>query len=139
MSPFLLTESSNKIEIKVDDKVGEVYADKSKLYQVFQNLISNAVKYNQPGVDSRIHISIVDEGASWKFTVKDNGIGIAPEFHEKVFKVFQRLHNDSEYSGTGIGLAICERIVNLHKGTIWIEEGIEGKGCSFNFTFSYKR
>jgi len=105
---------------------------KTQLAQLMLNLISNALKYHG---EERLQISIgvKEEAASWEFYVKDNGIGIDKMFSEKIFILFQRLHSKSEYSGTGIGLAICKKIVEQHNGRIWVESEA-GKGSSFYFS-----
>lgn len=118
----------------------EVYVDSlpvleaypTELRQLFQNLISNALKFRKPGVKPRIMISSRFEAGSWMFSVKDNGIGIKPDDAEKVFVIFKRLHNRSQYPGTGIGLAHCKKIVELHKGKIWVESQ-PGIGSTFYF------
>jgi PAS domain S-box-containing protein len=110
----------------------QVYIGESHLQQVFQNLIVNALKYR--GHDPpRIHISAVARGAMWCFSVSDNGIGIEPQYKEKIFGVFKRLHHDRSHSGTGIGLAICQRVVERYGGRIWVESEL-GKGSTFFFT-----
>lgn len=112
---------------------------KTGISQVFQNLISNSLKYNQlkKGVIPEVSICTKDFETHWQFEVKDNGIGIDSQYFEKIFIIFQRLHDRSEYSGTGIGLAITKKIVENLGGTIWIESEI-GKGTSFFFTISKK-
>ena len=114
------------------DPLPQVYMGASHLQQVFQNLIGNALKYRR--VDQpQIHISAVDQGAAWRFSVQDNGIGIDPQYKEKIFGVFKRLHRDQKYSGTGIGLAICQRVVERYGGRIWVESS-PGQGATFFFT-----
>lgn len=102
------------------------------LEQVFQNLISNAIRYR--GVDPpQIAISTLPQGAGWLFCVRDNGIGIDPKYQEEIFGIFKRLHSSAEYPGTGMGLAICQRLVQQAKGRIWVESE-SGKGATFCFT-----
>ena len=103
------------------------------LQQVFQNLISNAIKYHRPGIPPVVHTTARRERSSWLFSVRDNGIGIPPEFQERIFGLFKRLHTGDEYSGTGIGLALCKRIIERHSGRIWVESE-PGVGSSFHFT-----
>lgn len=109
-----------------------VTGDPSQLGQLFLNLIGNAIKFRN-GAAPRIQIACVAEGADWQFSVTDNGIGIAPEYRERVFAIFQRLHSATEYPGTGIGLAVCKKIVERHGGKIWLESEV-GKGAKFNFS-----
>jgi PAS domain S-box-containing protein len=104
------------------------------LQQMFQNLIGNAIKYRSPERPPVVHISAERQGGHWIFTVSDNGIGIGPEYKERIFGLFKRLHTSDEYSGTGIGLAICQRIVDRYHGRIWVESE-PGKGSTFRFTF----
>ncbi|HLG98631.1 MAG TPA: ATP-binding protein [Bryobacteraceae bacterium] len=103
------------------------------LQQLFQNLIGNAIKYRRADVTPRIKIAAQRQTENWEFTVADNGSGIEPEFHEKIFGLFERLHKDPSYSGTGIGLAICQRIVERYQGRIWVESR-PGAGATFRFT-----
>ncbi|MBC7949096.1 MAG: PAS domain S-box protein [Chitinophagaceae bacterium] len=109
-----------------------IVASPTQMTQVLQNLVSNALKYNQSAVPT-IEIGSEDKGDHWQFFIKDNGIGIDEKFYERVFLIFQRLHNKNNYSGTGIGLAICKKIIDRHNGSIWIESEF-GKGTSFLFT-----
>lgn len=102
---------------------------------LFQNLISNGLKYQDGSVPPRISISYEDHQTHWKFIVKDNGIGIPKGYTEKIFEIFKRLHANSEYSGTGIGLAITKKIVEQHGGKIWVESE-EGEGSTFYFTIT---
>lgn len=124
-------------ETKATITIGElpaIRANKTQLFQLFQNLIGNALKYygDKPPV---IHISGKEEKNHFSFSVRDNGIGIKPIFFEKVFILFQRLHHKNEYSGTGIGLAICKKIIERHNGRIWVESE-PGKGSCFYFTIN---
>ncbi|MGB1242375.1 MAG: ATP-binding protein [Chitinophagales bacterium] len=107
--------------------------DTSQFIRLFQNLIENALKFKKESLSPIIHIFAKDKENHWEFGVKDNGIGIEPEFAEKIFVIFQRLHTRQEYPGTGIGLAVCKKIVERHNGTIWIESQ-EGEGTTFFFT-----
>jgi light-regulated signal transduction histidine kinase (bacteriophytochrome) len=104
-----------------------------ELRQLFQNLISNALKFQEKGTRPEITISAKLERGYWIFSIQDNGIGIAKEFHEKIFKIFHRLHSISGYSGSGIGLANCEKIAELHLGKIWLESE-PGQGSTFFFS-----
>jgi chemotaxis family two-component system sensor kinase Cph1 len=99
---------------------------------VFRNLIGNALKYRS-SEPPRIQISAKRERSAWLFAVKDNGLGMAPQYHERIFKIFQRLHGRDQYAGTGIGLALVKRIVEGHGGRIWVESA-EGQGSTFWFT-----
>jgi signal transduction histidine kinase len=121
--------------IVTHDRLPKVMADESQMTQVLQNLMGNAIKFNDK--DPRIHVSAVDEGSEWKFSVKDNGIGIDPKFNDRIFKIFQRLHGRDNHEGTGVGLALCKRIVERHGGRIWVDSS-PGKGSTFHFTVPNK-
>ena len=114
------------------DALPMVVADDMQLTQLFQNLIGNALKFRSASVP-RIHVFASSEGSGWHFMVRDNGIGIEAQYFERIFMVFQRLHNKAEYPGTGIGLAICKKVVERHGGRIWVESR-PGDGSAFHFT-----
>lgn len=114
------------------DPLPTVWADSRRLAQVFRNLLGNALKFHgaQP---PRIHVSASQKDAEWHFQVQDNGIGIDPQFAQRIFALFQRLHLRQDYPGTGIGLTMCKKIVEQHGGRIWVESRL-GEGASFFFT-----
>ncbi|HEX6068322.1 MAG TPA: ATP-binding protein [Longimicrobiaceae bacterium] len=115
------------------DPLPTVIVDAGQFNQVFQNLIANALKFRKPNEPSRVHISARRGAGEWIFSVADNGIGIAPEFADRIFVLFQRLHSRAEYPGTGIGLSICKKVVERHGGRIWLESE-PGQGTTFLFT-----
>jgi two-component system CheB/CheR fusion protein len=110
----------------------QIMANKTLFSQLLVNLVSNALKYNGNKVP-QIELGCTENAQEYKFYVKDNGEGIDQKFFDKIFIIFQRLHNKGEYSGTGIGLAICKKIVEAHKGRIWVESE-KGIGSTFYFT-----
>ncbi len=127
----MLTESAGAIS---SDNLPTLLVRPSHLRQLLQNLLSNALKYRNDGEPPRIHVSAVRESSMWRMSVTDNGIGIAPKYHEQVFGIFKRLHsNNAKYDGTGIGLAICQKIVDRYGGRIWLDSQ-EGHGSTFHFT-----
>jgi len=128
-----LSEAMRESDAQVTyDSLPEVHMGEAHLQQVFQNLIGNALKYRNDAAP-RIHISAAKRGTAWCFSVADNGIGIDPKYKEKIFGVFKRLHHDQRYNGTGIGLAICQRVVERYGGRIWVESK-PGEGSTFYFT-----
>ena len=124
--------------IITSDPLPSIFADREQITKMFQNLVGNAIKFNQPGVVPKVHISAKQDENNWIFSVSDNGIGISQEYADRIFKIFQRLHTRDEYPGTGIGLAICKRIAEQHGGTIWIES-VPGSGSTFYFTIPKRK
>ena len=131
-----ITESAAEIS---HGPLPTVRGNAGQLTHLFQNLIGNAIKFHadQP---PQVHIGVQQQenhshggAACWVFSVQDNGIGIEPRYFDRIFLIFQRLHNREEYPGTGIGLAICKKIVERHGGQIWVESEL-GKGSTFRFT-----
>jgi signal transduction histidine kinase len=114
-----------------------IFGDRTQIIQLFQNLISNAIKFRSEKAPV-INISVKSVGSDYVFAVKDNGIGINPEYFNKIFEIFNRLHAQSEYAGTGIGLAICKKVVEAHEGKIWLESEV-GQGTTFYFRIPRKR
>jgi len=125
------SRENNKTKFIISD-LPVIKADQLQMAQLFQNLISNAVKFNKDKTP-QVLISARQQNHHYLFSVKDNGIGISPDYKEKIFVIFQRLHNRIKYPGTGIGLAICKKIVELYGGKIWVESK-EGEGSTFYFT-----
>jgi light-regulated signal transduction histidine kinase (bacteriophytochrome) len=114
------------------DALPTVMADARQLTQVFQNLIGNAIKFCE-AIPPRVHLWAERQDGAWRVSVRDNGIGIAPEYAERIFLMFERLHTRTEYPGTGLGLAICQKIIERHNGRIWVE-GAPGQGSIFHLT-----
>ena len=114
------------------DELPTVLGDPAQMRQLFQNLIGNAIKFRSEQA-SGVHVSAEEKENEWVFFVRDNGIGIDPQYHDRIFVLFQRLHSQGDHPGTGIGLAICRKIVERHGGRIWVESEF-GKGSTFYFT-----
>ena len=124
------TEECNAVITR--DLLPKVWAVESQLIQLFQNLLSNAIKFRGE-IPVRIHIYAERQTSDWIFLIRDNGIGIDPNFSERIFAIFQRLHTAADYPGTGIGLAICRKIVEHHGGRIWVSSE-PGAGATFFFS-----
>lgn len=118
------------------DPLPTIMADGTQLVQLFQNLISNAIKFRREAVPPRVHLSARRDDREWCLAVRDNGIGIDPQYADRIFVIFQRLHTIADYPGTGIGLALCKKIVERHGGRIWMESQ-PGHGATFYFTFPF--
>jgi signal transduction histidine kinase len=123
----------NNRAVVTHDPLPVIMADSVQLRQLLQNLIGNAIKFHKKGEPPRVHISAAPQNGKWEFRVRDSGIGIDPQYFDRVFIIFQRLHGPDEYAGTGIGLAVCKKIVERHAGRIWVESE-SGIGSTFCFT-----
>jgi PAS domain S-box-containing protein len=140
-SQLALNKALTNLSLKVEDShtiitydhMPLIKADRTQITQLFQNLFSNAIKFQRPGNAPHIHVGVQRVNSEWQFSVEDNGIGIAPAYLDRIFVIFQRLHKKSEYPGTGIGLAICKKVVERHGGRIWVES-TPGEGTIFYFT-----
>ncbi|MGH7962365.1 MAG: sensor histidine kinase, partial [Candidatus Binatia bacterium] len=138
----VLERTLHMLQMRIEESGGQVThaplptlaVDAGQLEQLFQNLIGNALKFRGPE-PPRVHVSAQQNGRQWVFSVRDNGIGLDPQQAERIFQVFQRLHTRKAYPGTGIGLAICKKIVEQHGGRIWVESQ-PGQGATFFFTIS---
>ena len=136
----ILNQTLTDLKVAIDeneaiithDALPVVMGDELQLVQLFQNLIENGIKFRSKEAP-RIHISAQENGNEWIFTVQDNGIGIDPQYNERIFIIFQRLHGRENYPGTGIGLAICKKIVERHGGRVWVDSQ-PGNGSTFYFT-----
>jgi len=124
----IITERKAKIIIH---DLPQLLLNPKEIYQLLKNLIENALKFSDS--PPQIEISVTAQGEEWLFAIEDRGIGIASEFHCQIFEVFQRLHADDVYPGSGIGLAICQKIVRRYEGIIWVESKV-GKGSTFYFS-----
>ncbi|GIX06400.1 MAG: hypothetical protein KatS3mg115_0803 [Candidatus Poribacteria bacterium] len=129
LQDLALLLEEHQVEVTADP-LPVVWGDRVQLRQVLQNLITNAVKFRDPDRRPRVHLSAREEKDEFVITVQDNGIGIEPEYQERIFLIFQRLHDREKYPGLGAGLAICKRIVERHRGRIWVESE-PGKGSTF--------
>ncbi len=123
--------------VVIRDALPTAEVDGPQIRQLFQNLIGNAVKFHGEA-RPEVRVSAEREGVAWRFSVKDNGIGIEEKYASRIFEIFQRLHGRTEYPGTGIGLSICRRIVERHGGRIWVESE-PGTGSTFYFTVPAER
>ncbi|OKH18928.1 hybrid sensor histidine kinase/response regulator [[Limnothrix rosea] IAM M-220] len=128
--------AQSQAEITIDP-LPEVYANPLQLGQLFQNLIENALKYHREDVIPFVHISAHSHNQQWIFSCRDNGIGIEPDYFDQIFYAFKRLHSQSQYAGTGIGLAVCKKIVQRHGGSIWLESN-HGEGSQFLFSLPFR-
>ena len=126
----LVVELNAKIKF---DNLPKIRAHRTPIKQIIQNLINNALKYTRDGVQPIIEISANDQPDEWTISVKDNGIGIDPDYFDKIFVIFQRLHTQKEHEGTGIGLAVVKKLVENHGGRIWVDS-VPDKGSTFYFT-----
>lgn len=134
-----LLRALGNLEVRIEESDSDVahgplpsvMGDSGQLVQLFQNLVSNAIKFSGRG--ARVRVDAAADDGGWRFSVTDDGIGLDPQYSDRIFELFRRLHGRDEYSGTGIGLAICKKIVERHGGTIWVESE-PGKGSTFYFT-----
>jgi two-component system, chemotaxis family, sensor kinase Cph1 len=139
-----LAEALENLQMKISEtgcriqhaQLPTVFFNHTQLVQLFQNIIGNAVKFSGPG-ECKIDIAVKRTDKDWVFSIRDSGIGIDPTHHERIFEVFQRLHSRTEYPGTGIGLAVCKKIVDRHAGKIWVESRLGG-GSTFFFSVPHQ-
>ena len=137
-----LRQALDNLQASIQEKGAEIVhgelpivrADAAQLAQLFQNLIGNALKFRSEA-PPEIHVDACREADYWRFSVRDNGIGIDARFQDHIFEMFHRLHSRQQYDGSGIGLAICKKIVDRHGGRIWVESE-PGQGATFHFTIA---
>lgn len=137
----VIKESLSNLRVSVEesdavikmDTLPTVMGNRERLVLLFQNLIGNAIKYRKKEEAPMIYVSGKEDGSRWELSIKDNGIGIDESSTDRIFMLFQRLHGKSEYPGSGVGLAICKKIVEQHGGRIWVESK-PGEGSTFRFT-----
>ena len=121
-------------EARVDaEPLPVVVADRTLLGQVFQNLLSNGIKFTAAGVTPCLRVTATREPNAWRFSITDNGVGVEPQYAERIFRPFKRLHAQSEFPGSGLGLSVCKRAVERRGGRIWVKPAPDG-GSMFNFT-----
>lgn len=141
----VVQEASTRLRMLIEERnarvvvraLPQVYVDRALMAQMFQNLIANAIKF-QPGDSPTVIVSAADKDGFWEISVSDQGIGIDPQHQARIFRIFQRLHGESEYEGTGIGLSICSKIAQIHGGKIEVES-LPGEGARFYFTLPQRR
>ena len=133
---LVLLAPSPDVTINIKNKLPSINVDETRMKQVFLNLLSNAIKFSPP-TDTKIEITCTKKGEFYHFAIKDNGIGIDPKHHDRIFQMFHRLHTKDKYEGTGIGLGLVKKIVSEHKGNIWVESKLD-EGSTFNFTIHEK-
>lgn len=129
--------NENNAVITYDEQLPVIFCEETQIIRLFQNLISNAIKFRKQTEIPRVHIGCVQNDGTFMFSVKDNGIGISSEYFERIFVIFQRIEVQTKYPGTGIGLSICKKIVEWHHGKIWLESK-ESEGTTFYFTIHAK-
>ena len=136
-----LSEALSDLEVSIGeadakisaDNLPEIVGDQIQITHLFENLISNAVKFKKDDCQPVIHVSSERDEDYWRISVSDNGTGIRPRYQERIFGMFKRAHKRSKYPGTGIGLALCQKIVERHGGRIWVESEVN-EGSTFRFT-----
>ncbi len=135
LSDLTETIEREKAVIHVGTLPAQLIANRTKMGQLFLNLIGNAIKFHRPGIPPVVTLSGKDAGRYWHFSVEDNGIGIKPDYYDKIFLLFKKLHSRQKYQGTGLGLAICKKIVEQHEGDIWVQPSAQ-QGSTFHFTLA---